>query len=191
MKGDGQGSMVVTAPVDEQATRAPPGLAEWACNGDDRIYMSVGIVAKGDQQVLAEASLPTPANSAAEIPSAELLDFMGFLGATLRDVYMHKESRQGSAPVVNITDFVDRAVADEAAMGRFIHALGCSDADAAKDSSHWCTDQRMTKRTTCGAFLALEVLRKGVNQERRHPLQNWMAQMLEVRRRRRRRRRRR
>lgn len=188
MAGDGRNTMEITAPSGGDATRAPPGLAAWvggAEQPEQRIYMSIGFT-KENEQVLVEASLPTAANSATEATPAELLDFMGFLGAMLRDVYMYNESRQVSAPVVNLTDFVERAVADEAAMSRFIHALGCSDADAAKDSSHWSTDERAAKRTTCGAYLALEVLRKGVNQEKRHALQNWMAQMLEVRRHRRR-----
>ena len=182
MRGDGRGTMDRTAPVDG-GTRAPPGLAAWVQGGVRRIYMAVGFYSKpNDEPVLVEASLPaTKEASAAESPSAELLDFMGFLGSVFRDVYMHNESRQIRATVTNITDFIDRAVADEGAMSRFIHALGCADKEAAKDSSHWRQTQRATKRSTCGAYLALEVLRKGVNQEKRHALQNWMAQMLEVR----------
>ena len=121
------GSARMRVATDASTVLQPPGLATWAdeaSQGTQSVYLALGIppMREGDAPRLVEQSFraaPADSDHSDDVPttpeSPDVRDFMGLLGATIRQYILDPDARVPSMPVRDYPGFLDRALNDPSA----------------------------------------------------------------------------
>ena len=102
---------------------------------------------------------------------------LGVLAFVLRKCVMEPELEDlPQLPVSDLTGFIDRALSDSSDMAHFFRIL--YDPHAGYDDEVPQAPDSECRRHALASYVSLELLRRQIDREHRHPLQDWMVRTL-------------